>query len=214
MFRTNSTVAASAFGVSILGIIADETAEGPFSASALPHLGAPLAALRCVRLGTRVGEDQALETLRRQAVHRERHVAAHGKPGDRRTIDLEAVHQREDVTRVGVHRRRLVPERRVAESAQIRRDEPDAGRHAVQLRPPHLGPQRKPVHEDDRPPGPGFKDRHPSAGSFDRLAAHPPITRLPDFQISRFPNYFLITLISNTLGHHFPVTKIRSVAAS
>ena len=119
------------------------------------------ASLVGIRRGARIREQQAGDAAGRAPENAERDVAAHGYAAEDGAIDLEMRKQRDNVVRVVVHRqsgqaRVLEGRARAAKPAQVRSDEPPAGRHSMDLRQPLVRAQWKCVQQDERPAGSGF----------------------------------------------------------
>ena len=122
-----------------------------------------------VGLGAGVGEDQRAAALRRQPMHGERDVAAHRQAADDRVLAAEVPQQRQHVVGVVVDRQGRRPAR-LAEVAQVGRDERPAVRRGGVQRLPHAGVEREPVQQDQRPSPAGLQPRDRLPTHLDRVA--------------------------------------------
>ena len=129
-------------------------ARRPLAIDQRHHAAAIRAPFRRVGARARVGQDHGSRQCRHPAEHRERDIAAHRQSADDRRLDLELAHQINHIVRIVVDARRRVGirQRRSAEAAHVRRDQPPACGQSLRLALPHRRTQRKGVreHEDAR----------------------------------------------------------------
>jgi hypothetical protein len=102
-----------------------------------------------------------------------RNVAAHRQASDHGAVDPQRIHETPDVVGVVVHGGRPFGSKRGApEASQVRRHEPPAVGHAIELRTPHLGGQGKRMNQDRRPTGTRLEVSRPTAIDNNALVGH------------------------------------------